>query len=353
MSTITDVHILPTTSSRLSTVDFTNLPFSSVFADHMVVAEYRNGAWQGAEIRPYGPLLLAPNVSSLQYGVSIFEGLKAYRAPSNRVLLFRPWENARRFNRAAQRLAMPDVPESMFLDCVRSLVKLDAGWVPPNGEGALYVRPTLFSNDPSLRVKPAESFLFVIFAAPYGTYYAASIDVMVSSRFVRAFDGGTGDVKVAGNYAPTLLADREAHAEGCTTVMWLDAREHRYVEECGALNLFFVVGDRVLTPALSGTFLPGITRDSTMQLLRDSGHTVEERRIAIDDVVDWHAKGLLRECFGTAAAATVSRIGRIRYGARDLVITPDPRNLAGAVRERLLGIMSGTMPDPYGWVDVI
>ena len=340
-------------ASRLASVDFENLPFSSVFSDHMLIAEYRGGRWTSAEIRPYGPLPLAPNISALQYGVSAFEGLKAYRAPSNRVLLFRPWENARRLNRTARRLAMPEVPESMFLDGVRSLVKLDAGWVPPAGAGALYLRPCLFSIDPSLRVKPAEAFLFVIFATPYGAYYAGSIDAIVSSRYVRAFPGGTGDVKPAGNYAPTLLADREAQEEGFGTVLWLDAREHRYVEECGVLNVFFVAGDRVLTPALGGTILPGITRDSALQILRDSGYAVEERRIAIDEIVEWHAKGLLRECFGTGTAATVSRIGRIRYGARDLVLPPDARDLAGAVRERLVGIMTGTMPDPYGWVDGI
>jgi branched-chain amino acid aminotransferase len=353
MTATMDLRIVPTNASRLSSIDFGHLPFSTVFSDHMVVAEFRGGQWQSAEIRPYGPLPLVPNISGLQYGVSAFDALKAYRSPAGRVLLFRPLENARRLNRTARRLAMPEVPETMFLDCLRSLVKLDADWVPPAEAGALYVRASLFSVDPSMRVRAAEEFLFVIFTSPFGAYYSGSVDALVSSRYVRAFPGGTGDVKPAGNYAPTLLPDREAQAEGFGTVLWLDGQEHRYVEECGVMNVFFVVGDRVLTPALSGTILAGVTRDSAIQVLRDSGHSVEERRIAIDEVLEWHAKGVLRECFGTGTAATVTRIGRIRYNEVDLVIPANPRDLATDLRARLIAIMSGTMPDPYGWVDVV
>lgn len=354
MTVTTDMQIILTDSSRLPTVDFANLPFSQVFSDHMVVAEFREGAWRSAEVRPYGPLPLAPNISALQYGVSAFEGLKAHRSSGGNVLLFRPWDNGRRLNRTARRLAMPDVPEGMFIESLRTLLKLDRGWVPPAGAGALYVRPSLFSVDPSLRVKPAESFLFVIVATPFGAYYSTPIDVMVSQRYVRAFPGGTGDVKPAGNYAPTLLPEREAQSEGFGTVLWLDGKENRFVEECGVMNVFFVVDDRIVTPALSGTILAGITRDSALQILRDSGHTVEERRIAIDEVVQWHEQGRLRECFGTGTAATLSHVRRIRHGERDLVLPAiEEREIANAVRERLVGIMTGAIPDPYSWVDVI
>ena len=352
MTAALDLRITRASSSRVSSVDFTNLPFSTVFSDHMVVAEYRGGQWQNAEIRPYGPLALPANISALQYGLSVFEGLKAHRSPAGRVLVFRPWENARRLNRSAQRLAMPEVPEAMFLECLRTLVKLDADWVPPAGAGALYLRPCLFSVDPSMRVKAAEEFLFAIVASPFASYYAQSIDALVAHRYVRAFPGGTGDVKPAGNYAPTMLPDREAQAEGFGTVLWLDGLEHRYVEECGAMNIFFVAGDRVLTPALSGTILAGVTRDSALQILRDSGYAVEERAIAIDEVVRWHERGLLRESFGTGTAATVTPLGRIRCAGVDLVL-PESRELATAVRERLVSIMTGVMPDPYGWIDVI
>ncbi|MFL5576544.1 MAG: branched-chain amino acid aminotransferase [Gemmatimonadaceae bacterium] len=343
-------------TSRLPGVDLSNVPFASVFSDHMLYAEYRDGAWQAPELRPYGPLPLAPSISALQYGVSAFEGLKAHRAPDGRVTLFRPTENARRLARSARRLAMPEVPESLFVDGLRALLRLDEGWVPPGDAGALYIRPTLFSIDESVRVKPAERFAFVIFTFPFGAYYAAPVDALVTERYVRAFPGGTGEVKPAGNYAPTLLADAEARDAGFGTVMWLDGLERRYVEECGVMNVFFVIADgadrvRVVTPAQGGTILPGITRDSALTLLRASGHTVEERRIAIDEVVEHHRAGGLLECFGTGTAATLSHIARIRWRDEDLVLPPvEARRVGPEVRERLVAIATGRTSDPYGWV---
>lgn len=342
----------PTAPSRLSQVDFDDLPFSSVFSDHMMVAELDAGGWGEARIQPYGPLPLPPNISGLQYGISAFEGLTARRSAAGDVLIFRPWENARRLNRTAVRLAMPEVPEELFLDSLRRLLRLDRGWVPPLGKGALYIRPSLFSVDPSMRVKPAERYLFTIVSAPFGTYYSAPVEALVEQRYVRAFPGGTGDVKPAGNYAPTLVPEREAQAAGCTTVLWLDGVERRLVEECGVLNVFFVVEDRILTPALSGTLLPGITRDSALYLLRAAGWRVEERPIAIDEVVERHRRGELRECFGTGTAALVSQIGRLRYAGADLVF-PRGGEVGEQVRRSLLDIMTGEVADPAGWVERI
>jgi branched-chain amino acid aminotransferase len=249
---------------------------------------------------------------------------------------------------------MPLVPEALFLDGVRQLVQLDRGWVPLFGEGALYVRPCLFSNDPSIRVKPADRYLFVIFTFPFGAYFAAPIDVLVADRYVRAFPGGTGDVKAAGNYAAALLADREAQAAGCHAVLWLDGLERRYVEECGVMNVFFVIGDEVVTPALGGTILPGVTRDSVITLLGDMGIAVREQRVSIEEVIAAHDRGELRECFGTGTAATVSHVGRIKYGDRDLVL-PDveARTVGPAVRDRLVAIATGAAPDPYRWLEVV
>lgn len=342
------------TRSRAEGVELTKVPFSSVMSDHMFLAEYKDGAWQEPSIVPYGPLPMSPAISSLQYGISAFEGMKAHRAPTGELLLFRPWENARRLNRTAARLSMQPVPEGMYLEGLKELLRLDERWVPNGNEGALYIRPCLFSVDESIRVKPAERFYFTIFSFPFGSYFAAPVDVIVTEQYVRAFPGGAGDVKPGGNYAPALLADKEARDAGFSMVMWLDGVERRYVEECGVMNVFFVLDDRVITPALSGTILPGITRDSVITLLRDAGHTVEERRIAIDEIVELHTQGRLRECFGTGTAAVVSPVQRIRYRDVDIALPPaDTWAVSTAARDRLVGIATGRQPDSYGWVDKV
>ncbi len=338
--------------SRVQQVDLTNVPFSSVFSDHMFSAEFRDGRWNDGRIQPYGPIALSPSITGLHYGISVFEGMKAHKAADGQPLLFRPRENARRFQRSAARLALPPVPESMFLDGLRELVRLDRGWIPPADAGALYIRPILFSTDPSIRVKPADRAQFIIFTFPFGAYFSAPVDVLVSERYVRAYPGGTGDTKPAGNYAAALLADQEARDAGFSSVMWLDAIEHRYVEECGVMNVFFVRGDQVITPALSGTILPGITRDSVITLLGDMGYRVKEDRISIDEVFQSHEKGELLECFGTGTAATVSHVGRIRWKDRTIDLPPvKSRKVGPAVRERLLAVMTGRESDQHGWVE--
>ncbi len=249
---------------------------------------------------------------------------------------------------------MPPVPEPLFLDGLRQLIRLDEPWVPPHGEGALYIRACQFSIDESVRVKPADRYLFVIFTFPYGTYYAAPVDVVVTDRYVRASPGGTGDVKPGGNYAPTLIAEREAQQAGFQTVLWLDGHERRYVEECGVMNVFFVVDDEVITPSLDGTILAGVTRDSVIALLRDSGISVRERRIAIDEIASAAERGALRECFGTGTAASLSHVRRIRYRDRDFELPPvDARTVGPKVRTRLIAIATGREPDPYGWLETI
>ena len=220
--------------------------------------------------------------------------------------------------------------------------------------GALYIRPILFSVDPSIRVKPADRYQFVIFTSPFGAYFSAPVDVLVSERYVRAFPGGTGDTKPAGNYAAALVADQEAREAGFNSVMWLDAQERRYVEECGVMNVFFLLGEDVVTPSLSGTILPGITRDSVITLLRDLGYRVKEDRISMDELLKSYERGELRECFGTGTAATVSHVRRIRYKDRTLELPPiEHRKVGAAVREKLLAVMTGREPDTHGWVESI
>ena len=348
----TPVPVERVSRSRVADQDLTQLGFGRVFADHMFLAEYEQGRWSSGRILPYGPLPLPPSITGLQYALAVFEGMKAHRAPDGRLVLFRPGDNARRFQRSAARLAMPPVPETLFMNGLRQLLREDREWAPPHGGGALYIRPVQFSNDPSIGVRPAERFLFSIFTSPYAKYYAAPVDVMVSDRYARAFPGGTGDVKPAGNYAGAMLADREAKEQGCQSVLWLDAEERRYVEECGVMNVFAVLRDRILTPPLTGTILPGITRDSVITLLRSMGHVVEESRFAIDDVFAAHDRGDLLEFFGTGTAATVTSVRSIRYRDRTIQLAPvAPDGVGGRVRDRLVGLASGRDPDPYGWVE--
>lgn len=338
--------------SRVGDQDLTQLGFGRVFADHMFLAEYEGGHWSTGRILPYGPLPLPPSITGLQYALSVFEGMKAHRAPDGGLLLFRPSENARRFQRSAARLAMPQVPESFFLNGLRQLLREDHDWAPPHGVGALYIRPVLFSSDPAIGVRPAERFIFSIFTSPFAKYYGAPVDVMVSDRYARAFPGGTGDVKPAGNYGGAMLADREAKEHGCQSVLWLDAEERRYVEECGVMNVFAVFRDRILTPPLTGTILPGVTRESVITLLRAMGHVVEEARFTIHELLAAHERGDLREFFGTGTAATVTSVRSIRYRERTIQLPPiEPDGVGPLVRDRLVGLATGRDPDPYGWVE--
>jgi branched-chain amino acid aminotransferase len=346
------VHRIGRTRAR-SLEQLPEIPFSSVFSDHMLVARWRQGRWEDARICEYGSLNLPPNISALQYGLSVFEGLKAHRTPAGQPALFRPAVNAQRLNRSAQRLAMPPVPEELFLSGLRKLVSLDQQWVPAHGKGALYIRPCLFSVDGSLRVKPTDECLFVIFTFPFTSYYTAPVELLVSEQYVRAFPGGTGDVKPAGNYAAAMLAEQEARQSGFHSVLWLDAVHRSFVEECGVMNAFFVMEDGVVTPQLEGTILPGVTRDCALTLLREMGLQVEERRISIEEVVHAARAGTLRECFGTATAAIVSPVGRIRYRDADLRLPVPERGIAWQLRDRLNGIACGRLPDVHGWLDIL
>jgi branched-chain amino acid aminotransferase len=325
--------------------------FGTTFSDHMLVAAHRGGGWTDVEIRPYGTLSLPPAVNALQYGLAVFEGLKAFRTVSDDIVLFRPRENHERLRRSCRRLALPEVPEDLFLEGLRQLVGLDAGWVPETGGGSLYVRPCVFAVDENIRVKPADSCLFVTFTCPVGRYFAEPLSLVTTDRFVRAFPGGTGDVKPAGNYAAAMLAEREAQLDGHDGVLWLDAREHRYVEECGVMNVFFAIEGKVVTPALSGTVLAGVTRDSVIWILREMGVTVEERALTIDEVVEAHEAGTLTECFGTGTAATVAHVDRITHQRQELRLPPvELRRIAPAVLERLNLIRTGRVSAPVGWL---
>jgi branched-chain amino acid aminotransferase len=316
----------------------------------MFVADWEAGSWKPPQIVPFGPLSFSPALTPFHYGQAIFEGFKAHRTP-NGIALFRPRENFARLNRSAARLAMPELPESLFLEGVTELVRLDRDWVPHREGGALYVRPVYFGVDDTLLVRPANRFRFIIMTCPVGPYFAQPIRLLAEERFVRAFPGGTGDSKAAGNYAGGLLAARLAQEKGFHNVLWLDGIERRYVEESGVMNVFFVLDGKAITPPLGGTILRGVTRDSSLTLLRDLGIPVEERQISIDEILSAHAVGKLTEAFGAGTAAIVAPIACIRYRDRDLQFAAvSDSSVATRLRSRLVAIQTGREPDKHNWL---
>jgi branched-chain amino acid aminotransferase len=340
--------------SRLTPDVRENAPFGAVFSDHMLVATCTDGRWCEPEILPYGPLPLPPAPSAVHYGQAIFEGFKAHRTADGNIALFRPRDNLARLNRSATRLVMPEVPQRMFLDGLAALVGLDREWVPYREGGALYVRPVYFAIDEELFVRPASKYRLVLLTCPVGPYFAGAVSLVAEERYVRAFQGGTGNIKSAGNYAGSLLAARDAQDQGFHTVLWLDGIDRRFAEECGVMNIMFVIGGTVVTPPLGGTILPGVTRDSVLTLLRDAGVPVEERAVSIDELLAAHEAGKLAEAVGIGTAATVASISRIRYRERQIELPPArPDTVMQNARARLEAIRTGREPDPHGWLMTI
>jgi branched-chain amino acid aminotransferase len=347
-------HAIPITrvsQSRLTETLREDSEFGATFSDHMLVADWEAGSWKQPQIVPFGPLSFSPALTPFHYGQAIFEGFKAHRTANRGVAQFRPRENFARMNRSATRLAMPEIPESLFLEGVTELVRLDRDWVPYREGGSLYVRPTYFGVDDTLLVRPANRFRLIVMTCPVGPYFAQPIRLLAEERFVRAFPGGTGDSKAAGNYAGGLLAARLAQEKGYHNVLWLDGVERRYVEESGVMNVFFVLDGKAITPPLSGTILPGVTRDSALTLLREIGVPAEERQISIDEVLSAHAAGKLTEAFGAGTAAIVAPIACIRYRDRDLQFpTVSDSSVAARLRSRLVAIQTGREPDTHNWL---
>ncbi len=352
MKTVTfPIEIEKIQQSRLATLDFNNIPFGKIFSDHMLVATYEDGQWQSVKIMPYGSIAMSPSLSALHYGQAIFEGMKAYKSPAGKPLLFRPDANYKRLNQSAERLCMPTVPEAIFIDGLKKLIQLDADWIPEKDDSVLYIRPIYFATDESIGLKPSSSYKFIIISCPVGSYYSEPVRLMVTEKYVRACEGGTGAAKVAGNYAASLLADKEAKAQGYDNVIWLDAIEHKYIEECGTMNLAFVIDDVVVTPQLTGTILPGITRDSVLMLFRNMGVKVEERLISIDEIATAYSQGKLKEAFGMGTAATIAHISTINYQGKEMTLPPvSQRNYGNAVYQKLKAIKTAQCDAPQGWV---
>jgi branched-chain amino acid aminotransferase len=329
--------------------------FGRIFTDHMATLRWKqNDGWREAEIRPREPFVLDPASAVLHYAQEIFEGLKAYRLQDGGVALFRPEQNARRFQASAERLAMPVLPEQAFLRAIEELVKTDAAWVP-GGDGSLYIRPFMFANETFLGVRPASEYWFVVIASPVGAYFKSgkkAVSVWLSADYTRAAPGGTGAAKCGGNYAASLVAQAEAIRRGCDQVVFLDAAERRWVEELGGMNVFFVFDDgSMLTPPLGGTILPGVTRDSILVLARDQGRAVREERYSYESWKADAASGRLRECFACGTAAVVTPIGEIKSAGGGFVIGDGGGGeVAEALKAKLVGIQRGAVADAHGWV---
>ena len=330
--------------------------FGKVFTDHMVTARYAaSRGWYDAKLEPYGPISLDPATSALHYGQEIFEGLKAYHQPDGTVALFRPDQNAKRFQRSAARLAMAPVPEQLFLDGLRALVQADREWVPTEPGESLYLRPLEIATDPFLGVRPAQEYLFLLFASPAANYFPGPVrpvSVWLSTDYVRAAPGGTGEAKCAGNYAASLVAQQAAAEQGCDQVVWLDAVEHRYIEEMGGMNLYMVTADgRLVTPELTGTLLAGVTRDSILSIGKDLGLEVEERLITTEEWETGVGDGSITEIFACGTAAVVTPVGEVKHArGRYQVSGGEPGTVTMKVRDALLGIQQGTASDPHGWM---
>src|SRR5882724_1962111 len=346
-----DISITKAETSKLQELNLDDIPFGKYFTDHMLEADFENGEWKNIEIKPYQPLLLSPSLAALHYGQAIFEGIKAYRDNDDNAFIFRPHDNFKRFNISAERMQMPAVPEELFLEGLRKLVELDKNWIPSREDHSLYIRPFMFASDELIGVSPSDTYKFMIILSPTGPYYSAPMRIYVEENYVRAVADGIGFAKAAGNYGAAMLATAKAKKKGYDQVLWTDAFEHKYVQEIGTMNVFFIIGDTAITPDLKqGTILDGVNRQSTITLLKEMGFKVEERPLSIDDIMDAYKAGSLLEVFGTGTAATISLIKELRYKDFVMQFDVDTWKTAPTIKKWLTDIRESRREDKYKWM---
>lgn len=346
-----DIQIEKAKNSRVSEQDINNVPFGKCFSDHMFVAEYADGKWQKAYIKPYSDVPMSFAMSALHYGQAIFEGMKAYKNDKGEVSIFRAPDNFKRLNKSAIRMAMPEIPEELFMNGLIELLRIDSNWVPTSEMGSLYIRPFLIATDEAIGVKISDTYKFVIITCPAGKYYSEPIKVLVETNYYRAVKGGVGFVKAAGNYGRSLYPTKLAQQKGYQQVIWTDSETQQYFEESGTMNVMFVIGDTLLTPALSDTILDGVTRSSVLALARDWGMKVEERKVSIKEVFEAIEKGTLKEAFGCGTAATIAQIIGIGHNGKDYTLPPvSERKFSTKVDETLRGIRKGKLEDKFHWM---
>ena len=329
-----------------------NLKFVKQYSEHMLICDFEDGAWQEPSIVPYGDITMSPATTFIHYGQSLFEGIKAYRRKNGEVAIFRPRDNWARFNVSARRMAMAEVPEELFMEGMRKLIEIDKDWVPDSEGSSLYIRPFMFGTDAFIGVKPADTFRFMIITSPAGAYYSKPTRIYVQNKFVRAFPGGIGFTKAAGNYGACMLPMLETKKLGYDQILWTDGYTHKNVQEIGTMNVFFVFGNTVVTPDLSeGTILAGVTRDSVIRLLREKGMTVEERAISIEEIETNYRNGQLKEAFGAGTAAVIAPISELFYNGETLMLPPvETWDVSNFIKKELADIRYGNIPDTHSWM---
>ncbi|MGN0447517.1 MAG: branched-chain amino acid aminotransferase [Acutalibacteraceae bacterium] len=349
-----DIKITKTTAPKAKPAKGEKLGFGHIFTDHMFIMDYTEGkGWHDARVVPYENLSIAPSAMVFHYGQEMFEGLKAYRGADDTIYLFRPDMNAKRANASNERLCIPEIPEDMFVEAVKAVVDVDRDWVPSDEGTSLYIRPFVIATDEFLGVAPSKTYMFIVILSPSGAYYEsglAPVGIWIEDEYVRAVKGGMGFAKTGGNYAASLIAQVKAHDSGYSQVLWLDGVDRKYIEEVGAMNIMFKINGKVVTPALNGSILPGITRNSILHVCREWGYEVEERRISVDELVAAAKDGSLEEVWGTGTAAVVSPVGKLRY--MDDVMTIGEGGIGELTQklyDELTGIQWGKRNDPYGW----
>lgn len=348
------IKIERTTAPKAKPQDESKLGFGKIFTDHMYVMEYnKEKGWHDPKIMPYQEISLEPSAMVFHYGQEMFEGMKAYRTEDNRILLFRPNKNIERANNSNRRLCIPEIPEDDFLNAIKTLVAVDADWIPTRPGTSLYIRPFVIATDPFLGVRPSDTYKFIVILSPVGAYYESGLDpvkIWIEDDYVRAVRGGIGEAKTGGNYVASLAAQMKAHDEGYSQVLWLDGVERKYIEEVGAMNIFFKINGTVVTPMLNGSILPGVTRASCIDLCKRWGLPVEERRISVDELVEAARTGALEECWGSGTAAVISPVGHLRFENEVMQIADGG---IGAISQKLYdtvtGIQTGKIEDTLGW----
>lgn len=337
--------------SQLNQVDWDNLEFGKTFSDHMFIMDYENGKWVNGKIIPFQPIPMHPAMSAVHYGQSIFEGLKAYKSKSGQVNIFRPKLNAQRFAESAKRMCMPEVPESVFLEALRSLIELDQNWVPAKDGYSLYIRPFMFATDHFVGIKPSETYKFMILTSPVGVYYSEPVRVKIEEFYTRAAVGGVGRAKAAGNYGAALYPAKQCQLEGFHQLIWTDALEHKYIEESGTMNIVFQIGGKLITPSEdSDTILRGITKRSLIELATEWGVEVEERRVSVEEIVSASRNGTLEDAFGAGTAATIAQVDVIGYKDELLKLPPiETRVLSNRIKSYLNALKYGAIEDSHGW----
>jgi branched-chain amino acid aminotransferase len=349
-----NIKISKISESKLSTIDMDDVQFGKNYADHMFIADYKNGEWGDFRIVPYGNISISPACATLHYGQTIFEGLKAYKGKDGNILIFRPDANAKRLNVSAERMCIPELPEEIFISGINELVKLDKNWVPSKPGTSLYIRPFIFATDPYIGIKPANEFVFIIMTSPVGGYYSEPVKVKVEEHYTRAIAGGTGFAKTAANYATALYPAVKAQASGYHQLIWTDGKNHENIEESGTMNIMFVINDTLITAPTGDTILAGITRDSVLTLAREAGMKVEERSITVKEVMLAIKNNTLQEAFGCGTAATIAHIKTIGYQGTDYEL-PEvaKRKYSHQFLQTLDDIKLGEIADTHNWIHLV